>query len=209
MKTILFDFDGTIADTFSLTVKLFNSVASEYGLPLIDGEDVELVRNLSAKELLKKYPLSPWKLLRLVTQIQSLFKKEMSSVTLITGMDNVLKELEQKNIRIGIVTSNAEENIRLFLKKQNITSVEFIYSEKNIFGKGKVLKNVIKKRQLQKGEVWYVGDEVRDIDAAHQAGIPVLAVAWGFNTRERLATALPDFLVNSPQEFLHVIENLP
>lgn len=202
--TIIFDFDGTIADTLKLTLQLFNTVAPKYKLPQIKDSDVEELRNSSARELLKKYPLSPWKLLRLVNEIQSQLKKHIATVQPIPGMITTLHELKKANNTIGIVTSNSEKNVKLFLQKNKITAIDFFHTEKNLFGKGKVLSKVIKQKKLDKKEVLYVGDEVRDIEAAHSAGIKVIAVTWGFNSKQRLEKSNPDFLVSSTNELISI-----
>ena len=55
IKTVIFDFDGTIADTFSTLVKLFNSKAKEFGLDKLTSKEIESIRNMGLKELFKKY----------------------------------------------------------------------------------------------------------------------------------------------------------
>jgi phosphoglycolate phosphatase-like HAD superfamily hydrolase len=50
-----------------------------------------------------------------------------------------------------------------------------------------------------------VGDEVRDIETARQAGVAVAAVTWGFNSRELLARHAPDYLVERPEPILSLL----
>lgn len=200
MKTVIFDFDGTIADTLQLTVDIFNEIAADYQLPPIQPKDIPDLKNFSAKELVKRYRLSPWQLFRLVRKIQSRQKKKIISAKLIVGMPSLLTTLRQHAFTVGIVTSNSRENVELFLKCHGIEDVAFIYSEKNIFGKGAVLKNLLKKKAIRAQDTYYVGDEVRDIEAGKQANIPVIAVTWGYNSRKRLEEAHPDRIIDTPEQ---------
>ena len=56
-----------------------------------------------------------------------------------------------------------------------------------------------------KNHVFYVCDEVRDIEAARKSGIKSIAVTWGYNTKGALIKENPDFLVNSPDELRNII----
>jgi phosphoglycolate phosphatase len=202
-KTIIFDFDGTIADTLEAIIELFNQFSADFSLPQIGLDDKTELRNLSAKELMAKYKIPTWKFLKLNQKILTELKKDINKLELIPGMKELLVELKQNNFQVGILSSNQEENIQLFLAKHKINSIDFIYSEKNLFGKDKVLKHLLKKYSLDKDEVIYVGDEVRDVEASQKAGIKVMAVTWGFNSADRLKKAKPDYLISSTKDILN------
>jgi len=200
IKTVIFDFDGTVADTMKLLIKLFNEVAENYKLPNIKPDDVDVLRNMSAKELMNKLKLPPLKIMKLIGEIQFKLKNNISEIRAFEGIAEMFKKLALNGVQIGIVTSNTVENVRLFLNKNLITEVDFVHGEKNLFGKGQVIKKLIKRLKLLSDEVVYVGDEVRDIEAARYAGVKVISVTWGFNSKKRLIQAKPDILINSPNE---------
>ena len=206
-QVVIFDFDGTIANTLDSILKLFNEIASDYNLPIIKDSDKEKIRNFSAKELVKEYRISPWKLLQLTKDILPKLKKNIKDISIVEGMADVFQDLEKLEIKIGIVTSNSKENVELFLANQHISQIDFIHSEKSLFGKGRVLSHLIKEQKLNKERVVYVGDEVRDIEAARKAGIPVIAVTWGFNSEKRLQQSKPDYLVTNPQQILEKVDS--
>ncbi len=205
IQAIIFDFDGTIANTLEAILKLFNEVAPKYDIPVIKNSDREKIRDFSIKELVNEYHISPWKLLQLTRYILPKLKNNLKDISAVEGIAEVLKDLEKQGVKIGVVTSNSKENVELFLANQNISQIEFIHSEKNFFGKGKVLSHLIQKQKLDKQNVVYVGDEVRDIDAARAAGISVIAVTWGFNSRKRLEQSKPDYLITEPKQILQKI----
>lgn len=147
-QVVIFDFDGTIANTLDSILKLFNAVTSKYDLPVIKGSDREKIRDSSARELIREYHISPWKLLQLTKDILPKLKKNIKNISIVEGMTEVFGDLEKRGIKIGIVTSNSKENVELFLANQNISQIDFIHSEKNLFGKGKVLNHLIQKQTM-------------------------------------------------------------
>jgi phosphoglycolate phosphatase len=205
IKVIIFDFDGTIADTTTSIAEIFNKIAPKYNLPFFKESDLDYLRDNSMSELIQRYDIGPVKLLKLVAEIQSELKNNIENTPPIPGMIQVLNDLEKQGVAVGIVSSNTTENIRLFLAKNKITNIGFVYSEKTLFGKGKILTNLIRKQRLSKSEVIYVGDEVRDVDAAFEARVFSAAVTWGFNSEKRLKRARPDFIVNKPRDLVKKI----
>lgn len=208
IKTVIFDFDGTIADTFKISLRLINEAAVKFNLPTVNQSEIDELKNFSATEILKKYPMSPIKLLKLLSYVKSKLKENINNIEVFDGMHSSIKSLHKLGLKIGIVTSNSEENVRLFFGSNKITDIDFIHSEKGIFGKDKVLKHVINKYKLNNSEVIYIGDEVRDIEAAHKAKVKCIAVTWGFNSEARLKQAKPDYLITLPTQLIETVKIL-
>jgi phosphoglycolate phosphatase len=206
--TLIFDFDGTVAQTLLRIQALFNQVAEQYGLPQIADTDLEAIRELSVGELIARYKVSPWKMLRISHYVNTRLRSDMSRVAAVAGIKEVLRDLKSHGVELGVVTSNTRANVELFLEAQGITEFGFVHGEKSLFGKGTLLKSVIKKRKLNPADIFYVGDEVRDIEAARVAGIKSIAVTWGFNSPARLKKAQPDYLIGKPTELSQIVKNL-
>ena len=103
-----------------------------------------------------------------------------------------MKKLSKKHT-IGILTTNSREIVDYVLKKGKV-GVDFIYTDGSLFRKHKNIKSILQERGLEKQDVIYVGDEVRDIIASRKAGIQVMAVSWGANSRKLLKTEKPDYV---------------
>jgi phosphoglycolate phosphatase len=196
IKAVIFDFDGTIADTFPTIVKLFNEIAEENGFPIITEKNLDEVRNHSAMELVKKYKVSPLRLLKFQKDFQKNIYGQIENIPIHKGITEMLNKLKKMGLIVGVVTSNSQENVEKFLKLHDI-SLDFVHSERNIFGKGVVLRKLIKLNKVSSDQVIYVGDEVRDIEAARGAKMKVAAVTWGMNSKERLEKAKPDYIVDN------------
>jgi phosphoglycolate phosphatase len=199
-KVIIFDFDGTIADTVDALVTIANRLAIEFGYVQITPEEFAILRSFTSRISILKIPF-------LVKKVKSELKNKIPELKAINGIQEALTELKQQGNRLGIITSNSQDNVTEFLKINNLDSLfEFIYSGVTIFGKTTIINNVLRQKQLKPQEVIYVGDETRDIEASKKANIKVVAVTWGFNSPEVLAKQNPNFLINHPRELLEVIK---
>ncbi len=206
-KVIIFDFDGTVADTLDALVVIANRLAEEFGYIPIAPEELALLRNLSSREVIKYSGISVFRIPFLVKRVKAALKNKIKELKPILGIKEALIELKSEGHRLGIITSNSQENVRDFLKANELDNLfEFIYSGVTIFGKTTIINNVLRQKQIKLQEAIYVGDETRDIEASKKANIKVVAVTWGFNSQEVLTHQNPDFLINRPSELLEVVK---
>ncbi|MUG98392.1 HAD-IA family hydrolase [Scytonema sp. UIC 10036] len=206
-KVIIFDFDGTVADTLDALVAIANRLAQEFGYIPIAPEELALLRNLSSREVIKYSGISVFRIPFLVKRVKAALKNQIKELKPILGIKEALIELKSEGHRLGIITSNSQENVIAFLKANELDNLfEFIYSGVTIFGKTTIINNVLKQKQIKLQEAIYVGDETRDIEASKKANIKVVAVTWGFNSQEVLAQQNPDFLIHHPTQLLEVVK---
>lgn len=206
-KVIIFDFDGTIADSFAVILRISNQLAQEFGYPVAQPDDIETLKNLSSREIIKRSGIAPLRLPFLLRRLQRELNQEICQMQLIPGMKETLLTLHEQGHRLAIVTSNSSENVNMFLELQNLTPVfDFVGSGLSLFGKGRIIQRLLKRHCLDPATVLYVGDETRDVEAARNIGIQMVAVTWGFNSSQALAAENPDYLVHHPQELLTVMQ---
>ena len=128
--------------------------------------------------------------------------KVANEVKLFSGMKKIIQAYSEK-YKLAIVSSNSKENIELFLKRNKILGFfELIYSDSSIFGKAKVIKHMCQKNNIHPEEIIYIGDEDRDVAACKKLKITVIAVTWGYNSKNHLMKSKPDFLVETPEQLL-------
>jgi phosphoglycolate phosphatase len=206
-KVIIFDFDGTIADTVEALVSIANRLAIEFDYIQITPNELTLLRNLTSREIIRYSGVSVLKIPFLFKKVKSELKNKITELEPISGVKEALIELNQQGYTLGVITSNSQENVTEFLRFHNLNYLfEFLYSGVTIFGKTTIINNVLRQKQLKPETVIYVGDETRDIEAAKKANIKVIAVSWGFNSPEALAKQNPDFLIHHPSELLDVVK---
>jgi len=203
-RTIIFDFDGTVADSMSVLLRVYASLSDELGLRELKSGDVANLRNMKPFDVLRFIGVSIFRLPQLVHKARSRYKDFLSEVVPISGMPFVLMEL-QKKYHLHILTSNEQSIVLSFLTTNEITCFESVTSEWNFFGKDNSLKKMLKQLKLLPDDVLYIGDEVRDITACQKAGVDICSVSWGLNTEEILKKQQPTYLINDPDELLKLL----
>jgi phosphoglycolate phosphatase len=199
-KILLFDFDGTIAETGVLAAEIYNDLAEQYNFNKITLNNFINLRNQTARQALKVLNIPLLKLPKILAQYRKSLSQKIKTVQVVAGMKEVLQRLAEMEYLIYIVTSNSVENVREFLLNNGINGIDQVYSETNYFGKYILIKKLIKQHNWEIKDVVYIGDEVRDIDSARRCGIKVAAVTWGYNSKQALSEANPDLLVDRPQQ---------
>ncbi len=201
VKVIIFDFDGTIADSFDAVFNISNRLADEFGYPHTALEDVHQLKNLSSREILRRSKVPFFKLPFLLRRLRIELNREIAGLQPIPGIKEALLELKHQGHHLGIVTSNSRQNVMAFLKAQAMDDLfDFIDSGLTLFGKGRIIQQILRQNRIDPVNVIYVGDETRDVEAARKIGIKVIAVCWGFNSCEVLAAQSPDALILQPTE---------
>jgi phosphoglycolate phosphatase len=205
-RSLVFDFDGTIADTLGETRRIFNQIAPDYGIRQVEEHELEGLRHLSLKQLLDHLDIPKRRVPALIARGTGLMRGNITRLNLIEGMGEVLVELRNHVDSFGILTSNASANVDLFLRTHGLRDhFDFISSTSKLTGKSKHLKAIRKTFSLRAEQMLYIGDELRDVKASQKAGIPIAAVTWGFNSRESLAAENPDHLFTHPTDFLRLL----
>ncbi len=205
-KLVIWDFDGTVVDSRALMLAIFNRLAPEFRYRPVD--DPESVRSLTTRQFLRHHGISLWRLPRLVRRFHAAAAEEAESLKLYPGLLDALAGLCDCGLRLGILSSNKEDTIRRCLRA-NAAEVhfDFVIGYPRLFGKGKALRRIIRAERIAPSEVLYVGDEVRDIEAARQARVASAAVTWGLNTEAILRSCSPDLVAVDPATLRQLIEN--
>jgi HAD superfamily hydrolase (TIGR01549 family) len=200
-QLLLFDFDGTLADSFSMVVSIYNALAEKHQYPIITPQKQQELRGVSGLDVIKQLPIAKVKLPLLYAQGKKEFERQIEHIKPFPELSHVLHTLSE-TYTLGIVTSNTPATVKKFLLNHQMDYFDFIYSDGSLFGKGKIITDVLTKYHYSKDAVMYIGDEVRDIEAGKSAGVATASVTWGFNTKELLISHQPDFLVTTPKELL-------
>ncbi|MBW2999519.1 HAD-IA family hydrolase [Candidatus Woesearchaeota archaeon] len=119
-------------------------------------------------------------------------------------MKIILKKLSKFYV-VGIITSVSKETFKHVMEKNEIKGIKFVYPDSPIIGKHNAIKYLLRRYCLTNSEVMYVGDKIEDIQACKKAGIKIIAVPWGYNTKAALKKENPDYLVDKPQELLKIL----
>lgn len=204
----VFDFDGTLADSFRMAHRIFNQLASRYGFHPVEERDVEVMRRKTAREFFSARGISQLLMPMLAIQAHHELARHIREIPPVEGIAAVLPLLKQQGHRLGILTSNAAENVKAFLHTHHLQEYfDFIYCSRDVFGKDRRVKALMRKYRLTPDQVIYVGDTDADIHAAQKAGIRVAAVTWGYQAREVLSVLHPTWLLETPSQLADILHS--
>jgi phosphoglycolate phosphatase-like HAD superfamily hydrolase len=203
MKYIIFDFDGTLADSMPVIV----SIAEEMlGVDITD-KDIQRYRNMTAKQILKEARVPLYRLPALLVKGKAIMAGRVDDVRLFDGLEAVVKKLAEDHV-MYVVSSNGIGIITAFLKRHKINKYfTRVYGNVGLFSKAQAIRKVTKREGFNVGDAIYIGDEVRDIEAARKIGMPIISVTWGYNGEQIIKKYMPDHLVTKPAQIVGVIKN--
>lgn len=205
-EMIVFDFDGTLADSLEAGRMIFNQIAPDYGLAEIDVQRLAELRHLTLRELFKAVGVKKRNVPSILRKGRALMRERVGGLSPCPGIIEQLPALRASTTRFGILTSNSVENVEIFLRKFGVRHYfDFISSCSKLKGKAKYLKAISKTYSVSPEKILYVGDEVRDVKACHKAGVAVVAVTWGFNSARALARSQPSIMVDTPEELSKLV----
>ena len=201
-KAILFDFDGTIANTIDAGVAAFNILAREHGFVEITSENADMLRGKSPRSAIKALAVPLLRVPLVLRTLRSGIHLAIPNLVPAEGMRPAILALRERGYRLGIVTSNSKENVRAFLANNHLEVFDFIQAGTGLFNKAAKIEKMISRAELKNNELFFVGDEIRDIEAARENNMTSIGVTWGLNSREGLESAHPDFIVDTAEELL-------
>jgi len=205
----MFDFDGTIADTFECGFEILNLLAGEFGFRPLERGDLGKARDMRTRELMKFLGIPTIKMRKISKRGTEELHRRLDAIAPCAGMPEILRQIHAQGFRMGILTSNSQENVTAFLRRHDLELFEFIRCSSKLLGKPGVIRGLLKRLQLKPADILFVGDETRDIDAAQETGIHMAAVTWGYNSLRSIQDSAPDHLIGSPEDLLSLLDGLP
>ena len=198
-KHLIFDFDGTLANTLDTGVHIYNRIAHEYGCKQLELERKKILQNKKPHDLMTELEVTFLKLPFLLLRLRNELFLEIKNVKPFKGIVDALHKINNQGYTLGIVTSNSRKNVVRFLEQNQIANLfSTIYTSKHLFGKDKAIARYMSKYNIAIDSAIYIGDESRDIEAAKKVGIPIISVSWGFNSRELLELYKPNTIIDEP-----------
>jgi phosphoglycolate phosphatase len=205
---LLFDFDGTIANSIDELYILINDLAPRYGYPQVTPEQFALLRNLPLKQACKIMHLPILRIGHAIHVVLNEYRRIVPYLEPCAGIVSMLTNLKSAGIRMAMISSNHTENVNAFLRNHQLSCFEWVEGTSGIMQKHKHISHQLTKHGLDKDSVFYIGDEARDIKAARKCQIKNISVTWGLHSAENLLSCNPDHLVNNPQEIVEIVSSM-
>jgi len=205
IKVVVFDFDGTLANTRELVLKIikrhygnFNYKLSKKVWATLGDDSLEgFIENSGIKK-------------ELVNLLAKLIKRDfLKEHKEITGCKNLkkLKRLRQRKI---VVSNNTKGFINESLKFLRIDFFEEVYGANNFKDKEHCLRKILRKHKLKPMEMVYVGDRPVDVKVAKKVGCFSVVVSnrCSWSNRNSLLKEWPDIIVGDLGELKKVVKKL-
>jgi phosphoglycolate phosphatase len=200
--TIIFDFDGTVADSFDVVADIFYQLT---GKERFSDERIAELRKLSLNKIGKEIGISLRHVPRLLVKGRALMKHRMREVKPVPGMLEALRDLHNEGWRLMVISTNSRQNVEEYLHEHKLDKYfDHVHGSVGLFGKTRALNKVIKQNKVDRHTCFYVGDEIRDLQSAHKARIGSVAVTWGFNDSPTLHSEKPTAVAETPAQLVEI-----
>ena len=205
---ILFDFDGTLVESMDLSLHLLNGLSEKYHYRCVSLEDVARLKAMPLPERFRQMGVQAHRIPAISLDFLSLYRNALPSIQPVAGARALLESLKREGLGLSVLSSNSVENIQAFLRANGMELFDHIFSCNNLFGKDRSIKKFLARFGVDRSELLYVGDELRDIEACREAGVKIVAVTWGFDPAPLIKSGGPDFLAGTPDEALQTVRAL-
>ncbi|MGI9028293.1 MAG: HAD-IA family hydrolase [Candidatus Saccharimonadales bacterium] len=198
-KVIIFDFDGTLADSAPIIRAIYTEIAIKNKLTVLTDENYQLLRQGSLRDARKWSGVRFWQLPLLLRSMRRLMKLESEKVQLFPGVVKMIQDLSETDHELYILSRNTADTIIHVLERYDLQdNLQILDRRRRSFGsKASVIRMLLRSKRYKPETVWMIGDEVRDIRAANQAGVNSIAVTWGFQDTSILERYRPTKIVNN------------
>jgi phosphoglycolate phosphatase len=200
-RLVMFDFDGTLADSYPWFLRIFDQLADRYRFKRLDPGATEMLRGLDARQIMRLHQVPAWKVPFIARHARTLLSKHVAEIALFAGVPAALRALQEHGAHLALVTSNSRANVDMILGPENLARIGQLECGISVFGKASRLRRVLARRGCPPQQAIFIGDEIRDAQAARRAGIAFGAVAWGYTRLDALAA-------HDPRETFTRVEDL-
>ncbi|MGF7228950.1 MAG: HAD-IA family hydrolase [Candidatus Saccharibacteria bacterium] len=207
MRTLLFDFDGTIADSFTVVAEIFYTLTGHERIE--DPAVIARLRKLPMTKVVKELHVPPLQIPRMLMKGRKMMSDHLHEVPVFKDIPETLLALRENGYEMYIMSSNSTQNVQRYLQITKLdTYFTKVYGGIGLLNKASAIRKVMRQNGMNRHDCVYIGDELRDVDGAKRAGVPMISVGWGYNDPELLASHHPDVLVMQPQELLAAVEKV-
>lgn len=212
MRTVILDFDGTIADTRESIFATVKSTLSVLNLPMADEHDIRQVIGLPLRETFVQaaHITNEAVITECMTVYRSMYNEiSLSTVQLFPNVKSTLDSLFHKGITITVASSKGKESLQMLLDRLGVNNyISCIFGEQDVENKKPapdMALHILAKTGSEAEETLVVGDTAFDIAMGQGAGCKTCGVTYGNHTREQLEKQGADYIVDDFASILDIV----
>lgn len=207
-RLIIFDFDGVIANTLPDILENSRLASEKIGYPRLPTKEiVSHLEKMSFENLGRALEIPEDMIADFVRNTLSFFYSQDSVLDIFPDMKETLNKLAENNT-LAIITNNSRKAVDQFLSQNSLKDKFELIADNDVPGsRAEKISSTQKHFNMEKGDTYFVGDAVSDVEAAKEASVHSIAAAWGNQDPQMLRDSYPDFLINTPDEILSIISN--
>jgi phosphoglycolate phosphatase len=184
-RLVIFDFDGTLADSFPWVLRTMDEVADRFQFRRIRADELDDLRHCDAREVMRRLGVKRWKLPMIARYVRNRFAADIDQISMFPGAGAMIDELAAAGYAIAVVSANGESSIRKVLG-EHVRHVRYISGGVSLFGKRGKLLRMSRLAGVAPADTIVIGDELRDLNAAKKAHMAFGAVSWGMTQADAL-----------------------
>jgi phosphoglycolate phosphatase len=204
-KLIIFDFDGTIANTEDASYQVYQLMTEQYGVTQMSKEELLTIKKMPLKQRIKAQGIPYYMLPKLLSESQSKLSQFMNEAKPFEGIANAIKKLKTEK-KLIIVSSNHKKIIKKFLEKEKLDVFIKVFGGAALFGKSATIIKALKKMNIDPKNAIYIGDEVRDVQACKEINLDIISVSWGYDDISLLQQEDSKLIANNVNEMMDLIK---
>lgn len=207
-KVVVFDFDGTMADTASIFKEIYSDLAKKHNWRRPTDDDFETLRKGTIRDARKWAGIPLWRLPFMVHSVKKTMREDVNRVVLFPEVVKLVRDLHKEDVIIYILSRNLPETIQGVLRHYGLEDEAKVLRRKRRYlgSKALTLMILLRKKRYNRSQVWMVGDEIRDIVAAKRAGVISVAVTWGLQDESILKRYHPTHLVKNVAQLRRILQ---
>jgi phosphoglycolate phosphatase len=199
---IIFDFDGTLADSFAWFWRILPEVTAKFRLRPIDAAQRDKFREMPARAIMAYMGVRWWQAPAIAQYARRRMDEEIDTIALFDGIREMLATLQRAGVRLAVVSSNSEANVRRVLGAETSAHIEHFGCGAPILGKKGRTRRALKGMGTAPQRTLCIGDELRDADVAKEVGAHFAAVGWGYTLPAAFRAAGLDEPFASPEQIV-------
>lgn len=215
IKAVIFDMDGTIADTLKSIADCSNEILEKHNLEKRDIERYKYYLGGGFSEMFKRIFKdmnieNEELLIKLYGEMIELYNKRMLETTaLYDGIRELLTELKERGIKLAVFTNKNHNSAVKILSnvfgKEYFDAIEGFRPGRSPKPDIEGIEDIMTELSLNSEEILYVGDSDTDMICGKRAKLKTIGVLWGFRTEDELLRNGADFVISTPEELLKFI----